>query len=123
MNPYQAAYAAALWDTERSKLTTQFDFQVRLAKLPPAEAEFRFHPTRFWRFDRAWPPIKLAVEIEGGIWMKGGKGAHTATTNFIRDLEKYNAAALLGWRVLRFCDRHLNSPYAIESVREALKAA
>jgi hypothetical protein len=123
LNPYQAAYKSALWSAERDKLTAKFDFLLRHAQLPPPVNEYRFHPTRGWRFDRAWPPIKVAVEIEGGIWMKNGRGAHTAKSNFLRDLEKYNAAALLGWRVIRLCDQHLNTPYAVECVTEALRAA
>lgn len=29
--------------------------------------EYRFHPTRKWRFDFAIPHIKVAIEIEGGL--------------------------------------------------------
>ena len=28
--------------------------------------EYRFHPTRKWRFDYAWPENKIALEVEGG---------------------------------------------------------
>jgi very-short-patch-repair endonuclease len=73
--------------------------------LPVPEKEFRFHPTRRWRFDYAFPKEKLAIEQEGGIWIKGrsGKGgAHSLPTNILRDMEKQNEAAILGWRVLRF---------------------
>jgi very-short-patch-repair endonuclease len=70
-------------------------------------AEWQFHPLRKWRFDyvlgdfvgRDWEPDKLAIEIEGGIWM--GKG-HTGGKHFQSDLDKYNQAVMLGWRVLRF---------------------
>lgn len=57
--------------------------------------EYRFHPTRKWRFDFAIPELKLAVEIEG-------RGRHQTVDGFRKDCEKYNAALLLGWRVLRF---------------------
>jgi hypothetical protein len=33
--------------------------------LPIPENEYRFHATRKWRLDYAWPVIGLAVEIEG----------------------------------------------------------
>lgn len=68
--------------------------------LPEPRPEYRFHPTRLWRFDYAWPAQKIAAEVEGGIWRKGG-GAHSHPQNIERDIEKYNAAAVLGWRVLR----------------------
>lgn len=70
--------------------------------------EYNFHPTRKWRFDFAIPVIvqegradnlKVAVEIEGGIWRRG---RHTRGKGYQGDLDKYNAAAAEGWTVLRF---------------------
>lgn len=74
--------------------------------------EWRFHPLRLWRFDfalgsyparpqlgDAWKPSKVAIEIEGGIYVRG---RHTRGTGFQKDLDKYNAATALGWKVYRF---------------------
>lgn len=61
--------------------------------------EYRFDKERRWRFDLAFPEHKLAVEIEGGIWISG---RHTRAMGYEGDCEKYNAATLQGWRVLRF---------------------
>lgn len=72
----------------------------RTAGLPIPTPEHQFHPTRGWQFDYAWPLHLVALEIEGGIWKKGG-GAHSHPLNIERDLEKYSEAAILGWRVLR----------------------
>jgi very-short-patch-repair endonuclease len=63
------------------------------------EREYRFHPTRKWRFDFAIPSRKIAIECEGGVWT-GGR--HTRGSGAIGDMEKYNAAAKLGWFVFRF---------------------
>jgi len=60
--------------------------------------ELVFHPKRKWRFDYAWPNQKVALEVEGGVWIQG---RHTRGSGFVKDMEKYNAAAMLGWRVLR----------------------
>lgn len=68
-------------------------------KLPKYETEYRFHKTRRWRFDYAWPLRKVALEVEGGVWTKG---RHTRGGGYLGDMEKYNAATLLGWRVIRF---------------------
>ena len=57
--------------------------------------EYRFHPTRKWRFDFASPSLKVAVEIEG-------RGRHQSIAGFRGDCEKYNAATTMGWRVYRF---------------------
>ncbi len=62
-------------------------------------AEHRFYGPRRWRFDFANPDKKLAVEIEGGIF---SRGRHTRGAGYLKDLEKYNRAAILGWAVLRY---------------------
>lgn len=63
---------------------------------------YRFHPTRRWRFDFAWPARRVACEIDGGQWRAGG-GRHNGDP----DREKLNTAAALGWRVLRFSHQAL----------------
>lgn len=60
--------------------------------------EYKFHPVRKWRFDYAIPEHKIALEVEGGVWT-GGR--HTSSVGFIKDMEKYNTATLMGWRVFR----------------------
>lgn len=61
--------------------------------------EFRFHPVRRWRFDYAIPQYKIAIEIDGGVWTYG---RHNRSSGYIADMEKFNAAASLGWVVLKF---------------------
>lgn len=62
------------------------------------EKEVVFHNRRKWRFDLADKENKIAVEIEGGIWTNG---AHARGKGIARDIEKYNAAQSLGWKVYR----------------------
>lgn len=57
--------------------------------------EHRFHPERMWRFDFAFPSVKLAVEIDG-------RGRHQSIAGVRADCEKGNEAIRLGWRVLHF---------------------
>ena len=64
-------------------------------------AEYRFAPPRKFRFDYAWIDAKVALEIEGGIWMKGGSG-HSHPMWILRDMKKGNLAASLGWKIFRF---------------------
>lgn len=101
-----------------SKLEEEFAFQLRAVKAEPAHREYRFHDKRRWRFDFAWPAKKLAVEIEGGVWTNG---RHTRGAGFIADSEKYNTAALLGWKVLRFHGGAIKSGEAINIVQGALQ--
>ena len=90
---------------------------IRASQLPPPEREHRFHPVRKWRFDFAWPDRKLAAECEGGIWTGG---AHTRGKHFTSDCEKYNQAALIGWRVLRFTGDMVKDGRAIKTLEGAL---
>ena len=61
--------------------------------------EYRFCPERKWRFDYAYVEQKIAIEQEGGIW---NNGAHVRGKHFLSDMQKYNMAAKMGWRVLRY---------------------
>ena len=82
----------------KSDLEATFALQLRSLGLPEPEREYRFHPVRRWRFDMAWPDAMLAAEVEGGVWTRG---RHTRGAGYVADCEKYNAATMLGWRVLR----------------------
>lgn len=84
--------------------------------LPEPVVELKFHPERRWRFDYAFPAAKVALEVEGGVW-SGGR--HTSGAGFVKDMEKYNAAACLGWKVLRIQPRQLLTTATIKLIKEA----
>lgn len=73
-------------------------------RFPDAVREHRFHPIRMWRFDFAWPDRKVAVEIEGGVFVRG---RHSTGIGFTADTEKYNQAVILGWKVLRYTIKNI----------------
>lgn len=75
-----------------------FQLILKSLSLPAPVTEHRFHAERKWRFDFAWPDLKVALEVEGGIWV-GGR--HTRGKGYLADVEKYNHAAAAGWCVLR----------------------
>jgi very-short-patch-repair endonuclease len=79
-------------------------------------SEYRFEPLRRWRFDYAFTDAKIAIEVEGGIWT-GGR--HTSSAGFIKDMAKYNRAAVLGWRVLRVQPKELLTLATVQMVKEA----
>jgi very-short-patch-repair endonuclease len=93
-----------------------FALQCRVHGLTP-EREVQFLPGRQWRFDFAWRHLKLALEVEGGT--KGG-GRHNRHSGFEADARKYNAAALEGWRVLRFTTDMVKSGEAVNQVLVAI---
>jgi hypothetical protein len=87
------------------------------AGLPEPVAEYRFDPTRRWRFDFAFVESRLALEVEGGAW---SSGRHTRGSGFVADIEKYNAATLAHWRVLRVVPSELYT-VGLGLVKQALQ--
>jgi very-short-patch-repair endonuclease len=70
---------------------------------------------RKFRFDCANPSDKIAIEIEGGIWM-GARGGHTSGLGYEQNMEKYNLAVLEGWKVLRYSPQTMKkTPWKIIS--------
>ena len=87
--------------------------------LPRPQTEYRFHPTRKWRFDAAIPSAMIAVEVNGGIWTHG---RHMRGSGYIGDREKINSAQILGWIVLEFSTDQIKTGEAALVIAEALKA-
>lgn len=83
---------------------------------PQPKPEYKFAPGRKCAFDLAFIDQKLAVECEGN--------QHRTKDRFFADIEKYNLATLLGWRVLRASSSMLrDQPQAfVDMVRQALDA-
>ena len=83
--------------------------------------EHRFHGKRRWRFDYAFPDRKIAVEYEGVCMTMSDKSRHTTITGYSNDCEKYNEAAMAGWKVLRFTAVMLSDGRAFEQIERALR--
>jgi very-short-patch-repair endonuclease len=105
-----------------SKLEDNLNKQIQKSGLPRSYSrEFRFHKTRRWRFDFAWPDYMVAVEVDGGIYI-GGR--HNRGQGFKKDCEKQNAAVLDGWRVLHFTTSHLTQKEiqkAVQTIDELIR--
>lgn len=63
-------------------------------QMPPVVGHM-FHGERLWRFDLCYPPLLLAIEIDG-------RGRHQREKGEREDMEKINAAIELGWKVLKY---------------------
>lgn len=94
---------------------------LRAAKLSDYIREYKFHPTRRWRFDFAWTKQLLAVEIEGGTSRYNQKSRHTSFSGFANDTEKYNEAVSMGWRLLRFTTDQVKQGVALLTIEKNLK--
>jgi hypothetical protein len=81
-----------------SALTDTMFWQIKAAGLPEPIQEHKFLDNRKFRFDLAWPDLKLAFEVEGGQYVYG---RHNRPAGYQSDVIKYNLATLAGWRVRR----------------------
>lgn len=102
---------------KRSPLEDELAIQIKDAGLVKPEREYKFHSTRRWRFDFAWPDSMVAVEVEGAIFT-GGR--HSRGAGMLKDMEKYNTAATMGWTVLRVAKPHLKDGSALRWIEEIL---
>lgn len=118
-----------------SKLEAALALQIRACKLPEPEPEYRFGAMaaggpgkglrarlaevglKDWRFDFAWPELMLAVEVEGGGWIKG---RHNTGTGFLEDLKKYGAAQRLGWTIYRTAGELIASGEAVKTIEQLI---
>jgi len=115
---HRADLAAKLYRRAPSRLEATLSLHMRPAGLNP-ETEYRFHASRRWRFDFAFPDQKVAIEAEGGTWGQK-KSRHTTGSGFEKDCTKYNAAVVAGWRVLRFTGRMITDGTALQTIEKAL---
>lgn len=97
-----------------SKIVVKWFAEHNIFAIP----EHAFFCGRKWRFDFVFPPHKLALEVEGGAWTNG---RHTRGSGFIKDMEKYNRAAVMGWRILRCVPDDLCMQETVDMVKEAMK--
>lgn len=86
--------------------------------IKPPYPEYKFDPVRRWRIDYAFPAERIAVEIEGGVYTRG---RHTRGKGFENDMEKYNALAEAGWRLLRYTPTKIDFQQ-IKRVLDAIKS-
>jgi hypothetical protein len=102
---------------KRSKPERALAEALESAGVCPWVEEHKFHPTRRWKFDFAWPHLMIAAEVEGGVFIRG---RHTTGKGFVADCEKYNEATALGWSVYRLPVATDWIPYAVEILTRAL---
>ena len=78
----------------------------------------KFIPGRKFEADFFFPSLKLAIEVDGGLWM--ARGGHTSGGGAKRDRERDILAYLNGITTLRVATDHVKSGEAIEWVKEAI---
>jgi hypothetical protein len=101
-----------------STLEQEFAWQIRMLQLPTPVFQYRFLPPRRFRFDVAYPDLKLAVELNGATWVQG---RHTRGQGAASDAEKLSLAAIHGWCVLVAVAEHVRDGRAVKWLEEALQ--
>lgn len=89
--------------------------QYRLAAIhvglgPGVRTRLEQSGLRDWRFDFAWPDLKVAVEVDGGIW---SRGRHVRGSGYADGCRKKNFATSLGWSVFTFTPSMIENGEAI----------
>lgn len=102
-----------------------FDQLVLGGLMLNALCEYSFDSDRDWRFDFAWPDLRIAAEVDGGnrmavinkrTGMPVAVGRHTLST----DYTKRNAATAQGWRVFAFTPEMIKSGEAFGTMQDVL---
>ena len=107
-------------DKNKSKALSWLEFNLQMwsnEKSLTMVREHRFDELRKWRFDFAWPALKIACEYEGGIFMQ--RSGHNTARHYTKDTDKYNHAAVKGWKVVRVTA--MNYETALERLNEIVQ--
>lgn len=115
------ALGTALASEKHPKASPQEDHLAGLlteAGLAGFRRNFRFHETRRWLFDFAWPDLLVAMEYEG---MFGGRSRHLSFKGYTADCIKYSEAAILGWKVIRVTAPMVRDGTALDLISRALE--
>jgi len=78
--------------------------------------DHKFAPDRRWKFDFLLAG-GVVLEVEGAVW---AKGRHTRGSGFVKDLEKYNTATMMGFRLFRVTTEDAENGSALKLAKEAL---
>lgn len=101
-----------------SSWETYLENQIIDAGLPKPVREYKFHPTRRFRFDFCWPIIKFACEVDGNVYHRS---RHTSGAGYSKDCEKFAFATIEGYRIIRVTTGQVNKGEAIMWLKEYFK--
>jgi hypothetical protein len=114
-----AAFKLAKRREKAEMLARSFVLLCQRSGLPMPTREYRFDPSRRWRADFGWEEERVLLECEGAVW-SGGR--HTRGSGYLSDMEKYNAAAVQGWVLIRATPQDLCTDETVSLVRQAMNA-
>lgn len=83
--------------------------------------EYQFCRERRFRIDFAIVDLKIAIEIDGGIWMRGRSG-HSSGSGIKRDQEKTTLLSAYGWKVMRITPDQQYTQYTVDMINKMKNA-
>jgi hypothetical protein len=99
----------------------EFEQQLSLVGIQ-VDREFVFAPPRKWRADWRVKDTRILIEFEGGLFAKNKIG-HGNVGGILRDIQKYNAAAIAGWTVIRITPKFIPNGQALKWIEDAISSA
>ena len=110
---------------EMTQLAQDFYTQWTFLGGPQLHTEYMFHDVRDWQFDFIHWPTRVALEVEGGVWLSehGKKSRHLTPQGYTNDCIKYNHGIYFGYQPLRFTTDMISAEHiepAIEHVRRLM---
>lgn len=94
---------------EKNTIELYLKQMVQSGTIKSYETEYQFTKKRKFRFDWFIPCLNLALEYEG---IMGDKSRHTTVTGYTGDINKYNLALTLGFKVLRYNALNYQNAYS-----------
>ena len=91
---------------QKSPLAVKFELLWDVIGGPAFVTELPVVEDRRWRFDYAWPDERVALELQGGIYL-AGRGGHVSPKGVQTDCEKFNRAVCAGWRPCKLTNKQI----------------
>jgi very-short-patch-repair endonuclease len=107
------------FDRNDSNAENQLAFQLKAAKAPLFERQFKIILGRRFKADFYFPVARLIVEVDGGGWIHG---RHSRGAGMERDCEKSALIAAMPARLLRVTPKHVEDGRALNWILKALNA-
>ena len=105
---------------KRTPIENLMDDHLRLAGIRGYLRNATFIEGRRFQADFWFPRLRLALEVDGGVWMK--QSGHTSGVGYTSDRVRDIEALLQGTLTVRYTSEQIRSGYAIETFKKIFEA-
>ena len=102
---------------KRTEVEDLLESQMQEAGLSGFVREYQAIEGRRFRWDFAFVKDRLLIEVQGGVWVKGG---HSTGVGITRDNEKFSLASVNKWFTIPVTTDHVKSGQALEWIKQFL---